>query len=197
MRLIRPLALLLVASGPGLLATGEIGVLLDKQIGKAQSINLPVFGKVGSYDAVSPTGMGFRVGFSLINLKVAELGAELTYHPKAEGDVVISGYNTGQKLGTEYLALGAKVEWKFLVNLYGGMEIRQERLTLGSEKVNYSRPWIKAGIGTTLPLPFITPTFRLELAMPTVKDEKSGSMSEVAKALAPQFQVSLYAGIKF
>ncbi len=197
MRLIRPLALLLLATGPGLLATGEIGVFLDKQLGKAQSTNFAFQGKTGSYDAVSPTGMGFRAGFSLINLKVAELGAELTYHPKVEGDVVIAGYNTGQKFGSEYIALGAKVEWKFLVNLYGAMEIRNERLTLGSEKVNYSRPWIKAGIGTTLPLPLLTPTFRLEVAMPTVKDEKTTTMSEVAKALAPQFQVAIYAGIKF
>lgn len=197
MRQIRPIALLLAASGPGLLATGEIGVLLDKQIGKAQSTTLLYLGKSGSYDAVSPTGMGFRAGFSLINLKVAELGAELTYHPKAEGDIVIAGTHTGQKFGTEYIALGAKVEWKFLVNLYGAMEIRQERLTLGSEKVNYSRPWFKAGIGTTLPLPFLTPTFRLELAIPSMKDEKTSSLSEVAKALAPQFQVALYAGIKF
>ncbi len=197
MRVVRPLALLIAFSGQGLLASGELGILLNKQLGQAQSTSVPYLGRTGSIDAVSPTGMGFRAGFSLINLKVAELGLEATYHPKAEGDVVLAGTGTGQRFSTEYLALGAKVEWKFLLNLYGAMEIRSERLSLGPERVTYSRPWIKAGIGTTLPLPLLTPTFRLELAMQTVRDEKTGSASELAKALAPRFQVGLYAGVRF
>lgn len=179
------------------LSAGELGLIIDKQLGKAQTSNLLVFGHKGPYDAVSPTGFGIRAGFSVLDLKVAELGVDLTYHTKAEGDVIVGGINTGQKYGIEYFAAGGKVEWKFLVNLYAGLELRGEKLSLGNESVTYTRPWIKGGVGMSLPIPVLSPFVRLEYAMPTTKDDKTGSSSELLKALAPQHQIALVAGIKF
>ncbi len=179
-------------------SAAELALILDKQLGKAQTTNLAILGQgKGQYDAVSPTGYGIRAGFSVLDLKIAEVGLEATFHAKAEGDVVIAGINTRQKFGIQYLAGGAKVEWKFLVNLYAGLELRSEKLTLATESVTYTRPWVKAGVGMSLPIPFLSPFLRAEFAMPTTKDDRTGSSSELIKALAPQYQVALVAGFKF
>ncbi len=66
----------------------EVGLLLDKQFGKAQALTAVPGAK---YDAVSPTGFGIRAGVSILDLKVAELGLTATYHPKAEGDLELNG----------------------------------------------------------------------------------------------------------
>ena len=50
----------------------ELGLLLDKQAGEAQTA---AFGTGQKYDAVSPTGLGVRLGFDVLDLKVAALVA--------------------------------------------------------------------------------------------------------------------------
>ncbi len=177
----------------------EVGILLDKQFGKAQTVTAGT----GKYDSVSPTGYGIRAGFSLLDLKVAELGLTATYHPKAEGDLVLNG--TKGKLGTEYIAIGAQVEWKFLANLYAGVDLRREKYTSdisGSKASNtVTRPWVKAGIGFSVPTPVVSPFFRLEVAMAASKDDKTVDgvppTENTRKALAPEYQVALYGGIRF
>jgi hypothetical protein len=181
------------------LSAGELSLLIDKQFGKAQTTNLALLGlgKSGQYDAVSPTGYGIRAGFSVLDLKVAEIGLELTYHTKAEGDVILAGVNTHQKLSTQYFALGAKAEWKFLMNFYAGLELRAEKLETPTESVTYTRPWVKAGVGMSLPIPVLAPFARLEFAMPTAKHDTINVGSDMLKALAPQYQVAACVGIRF
>ena len=176
-------------------SAGELGLILDKQFGKAQTVTL-----VGKYDAVRPAGVGLRAGLSLLDLKVAELGVTATYHPKAEEDLVLDGVKLG-KYGTEYIAVGAQVDWKFLVNLHAGVDLRREKLTTdvaGVEDSNtVTRPWIKAGIGFSVPTPLVSPFFRLEVAMATTKEDKKDSADNLRKALAPEYQIGLYGGIRF
>lgn len=203
MKLTRTFAVALALTAP--LAAGEVGLLAGKLVGKAQVANATFFGNNSGarYDAVSPTGFGIRAGYTLLNLGVAELGLAATYHTKAEGDLNITlpapintKVNAG-KYGVQYLAIGAQADWKFLVNLHVGADIRQEKLEFGSESVTYTRPWVKAGIGFSVPLPVVSPFARLELAVPTTKEDKTGSSNDLMKAMAPTFQAALYAGIRF
>lgn len=190
------------------LAAGEVGLLLDKQFGKAQTVLAgvaPGSTLAGKVDAIGPTGVGLRLGFSVLDLKVAELGLTATYHPKAEGDVEIGGTKYG-KFGAKYIAVGAQVDWKFLVNLHAGVDLRRETLTLSEFQGSnvglngdntVTRPWVKAGIGFSVPTPVVSPFFRLEVAMTTVKEDKRDTPDNLRKALAPEYQVGLYGGIRF
>jgi len=174
----------------------EVGLLLDKQFGKAQVVTAGS----GKYDAVSPTGFGIRAGISVLDLKFAELGLTATYHPKAEGDLMLAGENKG-KFGTEYIAVGAQLDWKFLVNLHAGVDLRREKYTsdtaLGKDSNSVTRPWVKAGIGFSIPTPLVSPFVRLEVAMAATKEDKTDSADNLRKALAPEFQIGLYGGIRF
>lgn len=189
-------------------SAAELGLILDKQFGKAQTVAAgitPGSTLAGKIDAIGPTGVGIRAGISILDLKVAELGVTATYHPKAEGDVEVSGTKYG-KLGTEYIAVGAQVDWKFLVNIHAGVDLRREKYTLSDfEGLNaglngdntVTRPWIKAGIGFSVPTPLVSPFFRLEVAMATKKESAKDSEDNLRKALAPEYQIGLYGGIRF
>lgn len=176
----------------------EVGLLLDKQFGKAHTV-----AGVMKFDAINPTGMGIRLGYSLMDLKVAELGIAATYHPKAENDLVVNNLDIG-KFSTEYIALGAQLDWKFLVNLHAGLDIRREKLTseyLGQkDSTTITRPWVKAGVGFSLPLPLLSPFLRLEAAVAAKQESAPSTNSdqdEIRKMLAPNYQIGLYGGIRF
>ncbi|MBK8794526.1 MAG: hypothetical protein IPN59_15735 [Holophaga sp.] len=183
----------------------EVGVMVDKQFGKAQTVIAGSFAgaPAGKIDSVGPTGFGIRGAYTLLNLKVAELGLTASYHSKAEGDVVIEGTKYG-KLGSEYMAIGAQVDWKFLVNLHLGLDLRREKFTtsefvaaVNNGTTTSTRPWVRAGIGFSVPTPVVSPFFRLEVAMTTAKEDKTDNQENLRKALAPEYQVGLYGGIRF
>ena len=194
------LMLLGIASVPA--CAGELGLLLDKQVGQSQAVIAGANGNLtpGKYDAVSPTGAGVRLGYTLLDLKVAELGLALTYHPKAEGDLVVNGQNIG-KYSNEYLAVGVQADWKLILNIHAGVDMRQEKLTSTlagvKDSTTVTRPWVKAGIGFSVPTPFVSPFVRLEVAVPVTKEDKTTSSDDFRKSLAPSLQVSLYGGIRF
>lgn len=178
---------------------GELGLLLDKQFGTSQS-----FGG-NHFDAARPTGWGIRGAYTVLDLKMAELGLTATYHSEERSDLVRNGVNTG-RFESEYLAIGAQVDWKFLVNLHAGVDLRRETLTTDSTSgipngsTTITRPWIKAGIGYSLPTPALSPFVRLEVAMAATKQGSLGSSpsaDEFRKAMAPEYQVGLYGGIRF
>lgn len=187
----------------GLLAlpiqASELGLLIDKQVGVAQAFS----GQ--NFDATKPNGYGIRGAYTILDLKVAELGLTATYHPQTKTDLVYNGNNVG-KFNDEYLAVGAQVDWKFLVNLHAGLDIRREKLTTegaslaGAGSTTYTRPWVKAGIGFSLPTPVVSPFVRLELAMATTKQgslSNASSQDDIRKAMAPEYQIGLYGGIRF
>lgn len=202
----KPLAVgsvLFLLASPALRAGGlELGVLGDKEIGKAQVLGAASSGLgAGNYDSVSPTGYGFRVGYTFLDLKVAGLGAAVTYHPKAQGDLVLNGTTLG-KYGDEYVAVGLQADWKFLLNLHAGIDYRSEKLTTaltagGSDSTTLTRPWIKAGVGFSAPLPVVSPFVRLEVAAPLSTPSSGSNADDLRKAMAPTLQIALYGGIRF
>ncbi|BDU71140.1 hypothetical protein [Mesoterricola silvestris] len=194
----------LLALAPATVHAGglEVGLLVDKQVGKAQTLAAPSNGlKAGNYDSVGPTGVGFRAAYTFLDLKIAGVGAVLTYHPKAEGDLKLGSNNLG-KFGSEYSSVGLQADWKFIINLNAGIDYRFEKLTtsgpgLPSETTNQGRPWVRAGVGFSAPLPVVSPFVRLEVAAPLSTSSKGDSNEEFRKAMSPSFQVALYGGIRF
>lgn len=193
MKTLRNIALATVLVLPVL--GGEAGILGSKLVGQAQTVGAQ------RYEDVSPTAVGFRVGWSLVDLKVLELSLNGTYLPKAEGDLNVSGTKLG-KYGVEYVAVGAQVDFKVLINLNVGAEVRQERLSWdlgagGKAETTQSRPWLRAGIGFSIPTPFLSPFARIEVAVPASKEDRTGTPTEIRKALAPRAQFGIYVGTRF
>jgi hypothetical protein len=178
----------------------EFGILLDKEVGRSESLGAPgVPGlPAGSYDRASPTGFGFRYAYTFLNLDVAELGAALTYHPKAQDDLTQGGVNYG-KLGNQYVAIGVQADWKLLMNIHAGLDLRSEKVTTSatSDSTTFYRPWVKAGVGYSIPTPAVSPFVRLEVAVPLTSYDSSSSTDDFRKAMAPSLQVALYGGIRF
>jgi hypothetical protein len=181
------------------LSAGEVGLLLDKQFGKAQTAN---FGGSREYDAVSPTGFGIRGGFDVLDLKVAALQLNATWHNKTTGDL-----NAGGKVGeldNQYWAAGAMVNWKLLVNVGAGVEYRSEKQTWRSTTIpalngdnTHGRTWARVNIGFSIPTPVVSPFFALEVAAPLSKKDTTAVPSDFAEAMAPQLQIGIYGGIRF
>jgi hypothetical protein len=180
----------------------EVGILLDKEVGKAQALTGAASGglRTGNYDSVGPTGVGFRAAYTFLDLKIAGLGAAVTYHPKCEGDLKYNGSTLG-KFGNEYSSVGLQADWKFLINLDAGVDYRFEKLTTSlngaSDSTTLNRPWVRAGVGFSAPLPVVSPFVRLEVAAPLTTPAKGDGPDEFRKAMAPSFQVALYGGIRF
>ena len=147
----------------------EFGLLLDKEIGRAKPSRTGSGLQNGSYDKSSPTGVGFRAAYTFLDLKVAEFGAAVTYHPKSRTISNPTGTTIG-KLGNQYVAIGVQADWKFLLNLHAGLDMRSEKLTTttssGTDSTTLTRPWVKAGVGFALPTPAVSPFVRLEVAVP-------------------------------
>ena len=177
---------------------GELGILLDKQIGKAQAAT---FGTNQKYDAISPTGLGIRVGFDVLDLKVAALQLNGTWHNKTTGDLSYGGVKRGE-LDNQYWAAGAMVNWKLLVNVGAGVEYRSEKLTFRpttgtANDSTQGRPWARVNVGFSIPTPIVSPFFLFEVAAPLSKNSATSTPKDLTEALAPQVQIGIYGGIRF
>ncbi len=178
---------------------GEVGLLVDKQFGKAQTASAFSTQK---YDAVSPTGFGIRGGFDVLDLKVAALQLNGTWHNKTTGDLAYGGTKRGE-LDNQYWAAGAMVNWKLLVNVGVGVEYRSEKLSwrsaapLGNGDSTQGRTWARVNLGFSIPLPVVSPFFALEVAAPLSKQDATSTPKDLTEALAPQVQIGVYGGIRF
>jgi hypothetical protein len=183
---------------------GEVGILLDKQIGKAQ-VGTITGGGNQNYDAISPTGLGIRGGFDVLDLKVAALQLNATWHNKTTSDLKLSGVKQGE-FDNQYWAAGAMVNWKLLVNVGAGLEYRSEKLTwrnnvpaspFQSSDTTQGRTWARVNVGFSIPTPVVSPFFLLEVAAPVSKNSSTSTAKDLAEALAPQLQIGIYGGIRF
>ena len=179
---------------------GEVGLLVDKQFGKAQAATAFSTQK---YDAVSPTGFAIRGGFDVIDLKVAALQLNATWHNKTTGDLAYGGTKYGE-FDNQYVAVGAMVNWKLLVNVGAGVEYRSEKLTwrsttpaFGNGDTTQGRPWARVNVGFSIPTPVVSPFFLFEVAAPLSKKDTTSAPKDFAEALAPQVQIGIYGGIRF
>ena len=169
----------------------EVGLLADKEVGKAQVLaaGTQSGNQTGNYDAVSPTGYGFRVAYNLLDLHVVSLGAGLTYHPKSQGDLVLKGSTVG-KYGNDYTSVGVQADWKFLVNVHAGLDYRSEKLTTAytggsTDSTTLTRPWATVGLGFSAPMPVVSPFVRLEVAAPLSTPKSGDNPDDFRKAMAP------------
>ena len=190
----RLVVLSLLATLPMMAA--EVGLLLDKQVGKAQAA-----GGSLNYDAVSPTGFGLRAGVDVLDLKVAALQLNATWHNKTTGDLAYGGTKLGE-FDNQYIAAGAMVQWKLLVNVGAGVEYRSEKLTFRptsgpATDSTLTRPWARVNVGFSIPTPVVSPFFLFEVAAPLSKKDATAAPKDLTDALAPQVQVGIYAGIRF
>jgi len=177
---------------------GEVGLLLDKQVGKAQAAT---GFSTQKYDAVSPTGLGIRGGFDILDLKVAALQLNATWHNKTTGDLSYGGTKYGE-LENQYVAAGAMVNWKLLVNVGAGVEYRSEKMTFrpntgASTDTTVGRPWARVNVGFSIPTPVVSPFFLFEVAAPLSKKDSTTTAKDLTEALAPQVQIGIYGGIRF
>jgi hypothetical protein len=131
---------------------------------------------------------------------VAAISVTGTYHPQAHTDLVFHGYKAGTYTH-EYAAVGAEATWKLLVDVNAGIDLRQERLqTLyhgGRTISNYTRPWLRAGVGMNIPMPILKPFIRLEAAIPVGTKSSTNTMDDFTKSVAPSLQLALYGGVRF
>jgi hypothetical protein len=204
--------LALIASG--MISTtafcSELGLILDKQFGKSVSAGY------GEFTAFSPTGFGIRGAYTVLDLKAVEFGLAASYHPKSQSD--FTWVNSPEiKAKSEYMSIGAQADWKLIANLHAGIEIRREKISTDVHmtafqppssllldayggNTSFTRPWINAGIGFSIPAPAIQPFIRLEAAyalktysLPTI----NANGDDLRKAIAPRYQIALYGGIRF
>jgi hypothetical protein len=178
----------------------EFGILLDKAIGRAEALGgsgspaLPD----GGYDQSNPYGIGFRAAYTFLDLKAADLGAAITYHPKSQDDLTKGGTKYGS-FADQYLAIGVQADWKLLMDVHAGLDLRSEKVTTTAtgDSTSLVRPWVKAGVGYSVPTP-VSPFVRVEVAVPLTKEDNgSNSPDDFRKAMAPTLQVALYGGIRF
>lgn len=178
----------------------EVGLLLDRQMGKAQTASSAITGSTStSFEGVTLNSAGIRVGVPLLDLGPASIQLSGTYHPQVRSDFVVGGKKVGS-VGNEYYAAGAEATWKFLVDVNAGLDFRYEKLQIlygGRTNATLFRPWIRAGVGMNLPLPILKPFVRLEAAMPVTKKDDKNNWDQFTKATAPEFQLGLYGGIRF
>jgi hypothetical protein len=182
----------------------ELGVLLDKQYSKAQTSTF-IGGTPYNYDSFSPTGLGVRVGFDVLDLKVAALQLNGTWHNKSTSDLKMNGTKQGE-FDNQYWAAGAMVNWKLLVNVGAGVEYRSEKLAWRgyypallpfNTETTQGRPWARVNVGFSIPTPIVSPFFLLEVAAPLSKNSSTSTGKDFTEALAPQVQIGIYGGIRF
>lgn len=182
----------------------EVGVLLDKQIGTTQGFGVGYLGRENQAEAANPKGFGIRVASTIIQVWKADLGIVGTYHPQAQANFIEDlSPNPPQHFGSfkvEYAALGAQLDWNRPVNLHLGGEVRREHLN--NSGLGYStdltRPWFSAGLGYSFPLPGIKPIVRLEGAY-ALSHKSLGAtwdQTDLLRAMASRYQISLYLGVR-
>lgn len=145
-----------------------------------------------------PMGFSLRYGRDLMGLGPAQLQLQASYHAQTTADIKHGGAKDSELKNTGY-SLGLQAQWRMVVVLGAGAELRAEKLkAVGLDSTTQVRPWITGRLGYSIPLPVVQPVFGLEVAVPvTNKGGDASSSEDVLKRLSPNFEVSIYGGIRF
>lgn len=146
-----------------------------------------------------PVGLSLRYGRDLFGLGPAQLQLQAGYHAQTTADIKEGGVKESELKNTGY-SLGLQAQWRMGVVLGAGAEVRAERLkAAGLDSTTQVRPWITGRVGFSMPLPVIQPVFGMELAVPVTNKsaDASSSNEDVLKRLSPNFEVTVYGGIRF
>jgi len=185
----------------------EASLLLDQAYGPRESVTSPGNSSLATFAAARPQGLGVRYGLELGGFPVGDValaaGVDFTWHPPYRTRLMASGAAAGN-YQYQYWALGTHAATVTALNLFAGVDLRSEKLSLdpvsgagGSTRL--VRLWIKGGVGYLFGLAPIRPFFRLEAAAPLSRqtDGSLGSGDDARRALAPRYQVAFNAGIRF
>jgi len=212
----KTLALLALASALPLAAQSfEVGALYTWNPGHEASLS-PAPGTSVSYKADTWKAAGLRFGYNFVSIGPMEFQGNATMQFNNTQDITakLNGVAMPTPGFTEeykYWAVGAAVNWNFLVRLGVGLEYRSESLKLNdpfdgmNPSTTYGRGWIRGTAGFTIPVPVVKPFIGIEAAYPLSK--KDLSLSDLSgptpnfdnfnKSLAPKAQYGLYVGVRF
>lgn len=214
----KTLALLALASALPLAAQSfEVGALYTWNPGKTESTSL--FGPTSTVDMKVDTwkAAGLRFGYNFLSVGPLEVqgNATLQFNNSQDFNWTEGGIST--KVGTvdyKYWAVGAAVNWNFIVRLGVGLEYRSESLSSKytnfippqyNTSTTYGRPWLRATAGYVIPTPVVKPFIGIEAAVPVTSTSFSTSdlsgpnpnFDKLNKSLAPKAQYGIYAGVRF
>ncbi|WP_005036740.1 hypothetical protein [Holophaga foetida] len=167
----------------------ELNLIVSKQMTRDYS--------AANITTEQPVGISLRYGRDLVGLGPAQLQLQAGYHAQTTADIEQNG-STGEMKNTGY-SLGLQAQWRMGVVLGAGAELRAEKLKMaGMESTTQVRPWITGRVGFSMPLPLVQPVFGLEVALPvTNKSGDANNDEDLLKRLSPNFEVSVYGGIRF
>jgi len=205
----KSLALLALAGALPLAAQSfEAGVLYTWNPSKTQTISA---GST-SADLKADTwkAAGVRFGYNFVSIGPMEVQGNATYQFKNTQNLLVNGNNANATEEYNYWAVGAAVNWDFLVRVGVGLEYRSEKLNFTdnpapqfNKSTTYGRPWIRGTAGFTIPVPVVKPFVGIEAAFPltttslTAQDLANNDVDKLNKSIAPKAQYGIYAGIRF
>ncbi len=205
----KTLCILALVSAPLAAQSFEAGVTYNWNPSRTQSVDIG--GSSSDIKADTWKAAGLRFGYSFMSFGPAELQGTAAYQSKNEQDVLVNGSNssTGAKEEYSYWALGASVNWNFLVRLGVGLEYRSERLHFHQSgggfdsSTTYGRPWLRAHAGYVFPMPVVKPFIGLQMGLPltsnsfSAQDLSNGDVDKLNKGIAPKAEYGVYAGLRF
>lgn len=185
----------------------EFSLLVDEVYGRPVSLISASKYTLSSFDSVKPIGLGLRYGIEPWSFKMRSLpasaGIDFTYHVKVQDRMTSSGADAGS-YRYQYWAIGAHASATCLADFVAGLDLRSEKVNLDAVSgagghTMFLRPWARASIGHTFNAGHPKIFVRLEGAVPLVV-KNNGDLdngNDVRKALAPNYQVGLNAGMRF
>jgi hypothetical protein len=197
------LVLTLLLLSPLSAQTWELGIFAGSQTYNSNSNSMPGLTTTGS--CAKKTAFAARLGYSVIDLGPAMLQLTAGYQPSVTttARIITQGTSAPGQAPTDsgpldyqssHSSVGVMFNFKALVTVGAGMEMRFEKQSLVSNSASYARPWIRANIGMAFPIPILKPFFGLEIA--AALSSTSDGLQPV-KSLAPKSQIGAYAGIRF
>ncbi|WP_243294477.1 hypothetical protein [Geothrix mesophila] len=183
--------------------TWELGVFAGRQTYNSISTSMP--GLTTNESCAKKTALAARLGYSVIDLGPAMLQLTVGYQPSVTttARVITQGTSVPGQPPTDsgpldyqasHASVGMMVNFKALLAVGVGIEMRFEKQSLASNSTSYARPWLRANIGMAFPTPVIKPFVGLELA--AALSSTSDGLQPI-KSLAPKSQIGIYTGIRF
>ncbi|MBL0314111.1 MAG: hypothetical protein IPP78_15725 [Holophagaceae bacterium] len=166
-------------------------------------------------EPTDPVAFGLRYGYDMVGFGPSKLQLQLTYHAKSSTDIKRStGSNyyfveSSATLKNEGFSAGVQAQWRYILQLGIGAELRYEKLEMGYMNTSQIRPWITTRVGFSVPSPGVHPVFGFEFAIPITKQKDPAIMTDpvsygiysepegVLKSLSPRYEISLYGGVRF
>lgn len=190
--------------------TWEAGLFLGQQSYKSQSVSSGTTSI--SVDGDSKFAYGIRLGRSIVDLGPALITITAGFQPECKTTFkatmtgapayqvgTAAASSTSPDYKTQHFSVGAMANFKAFIAVGAGLEYGFEKLEMDGTSTNYARPWVRVNAGIAIPSPVVKPFIGVEAAIPVTSKslEMNSSEEDFLKAMAPKFQIGIYAGIRF